>query len=102
MSSSSLSPLPLGLGPAPPARAITLTRHCLKNLMGRRDGDGPELVSLLVSLQSVLKNISAAVRRAGIAKLFGSDGSINVQGEEQQKLDVIANRQELELETSNF
>ncbi len=59
------------------ARAVTLTRHCLKTLMSR--ADGAELVSLLVSLQSVIKNISAAVRRAGISKLFGAEGSVNVQ-----------------------
>eukprot|EP00095_Tigriopus_kingsejongensis_P006775 maker-scaffold637_size121548-snap-gene-0.25 protein:Tk06775 transcript:maker-scaffold637_size121548-snap-gene-0.25-mRNA-1 annotation:"fructose- -bisphosphatase 1" len=72
------------------SNALTLMRHCLNNLMDKPDG--PELVSLLVSIQSVVKNIGAAVRRAGISRLFGTEGSINVQGEEQQKLDILANQ----------
>lgn len=47
-------------GPLDPDR-ITLTRHCLRTLMHLKDG--AELVTLLVTLQSVAKNISAAVRR---------------------------------------
>ena len=42
--------------------------------------------------QSVAKNIGSAVRRAGVARLYGAQGAVNVQGEEQQKLDVIANQ----------
>lgn len=41
---------------------------------------------------SIFKSISAAVRRAGISRLFGAQGSINVQGEEQQMLDILANQ----------
>ena len=70
----------------------TLTRHLLDTLMKRTDVEGAELVSLLVTLQSIVKNISSAVRRAGISKLFGAQGSTNVQGEEQQKLDILANQ----------
>ncbi|CAB4068864.1 FBP [Lepeophtheirus salmonis] len=53
---------------------------------------GAELVGLVVTLQSICKNISAAVRRAGISRLFGAHGSINIQGEDQQKLDILANQ----------
>lgn len=70
----------------------TLTRHLLETLMKRTDIEGAELVSLLVTIQSIVKNISSAVRRAGISRLFGAEGSINVQGEEQQKLDILANQ----------
>jgi len=70
----------------------TLTRHSLDTLMKRTDVEGAELVSLLVTIQSIVKNISSAVRRAGISKLFGAQGSTNVQGEEQQKLDILANQ----------
>ena len=70
----------------------TLTRHLLDTLMKRTDVEGAELVSLLVTIQSIVKNISSAVRRAGISKLFGAQGSTNVQGEEQQKLDILANQ----------
>ena len=70
----------------------TLTRHLLATLMKRTDVKGQELFSLLVTLQSIVKNISSAVRRAGISRLFGAQGSTNVQGEEQQKLDILANQ----------
>ena len=70
----------------------TLTRHLWATLMNRTDVEGPELMSLLVTLQSVVKNISSAVRRAGISRLFGAQGSVNIQGEEQQKLDILANQ----------
>jgi len=72
----------------------TLTRHLMSTLMNSPDQDGSELVSLLITIQSIVKNISAAVRRAGIFNILGAQkgGScINVQGEEQQKLDVLAN-----------
>ena len=70
----------------------TLTRHLLATLMNRTDIEGAELVSLLVTIQSIVKNIGSAVRRAGISRLFGTQGSMNVQGEEQQKLDILANQ----------
>ena len=47
---------------------------------------------VLLLQQSVAKNIGSAVRRAGVARLYGAQGAVNVQGEEQQKLDVIANQ----------
>jgi fructose-1,6-bisphosphatase I len=72
--------------------APTLTGHLLATLMKRTDVEGAELVNLLVTIQSIVKNISAAVRRAGISRLFGSQGSVNIQGEEQQKLDILANQ----------
>ncbi len=50
-----------------------------------------DLTELLASVQSAVKAISAAVRRAGISKLFGADGSVNVQGETVKKLDVLSN-----------
>ena len=60
----------------------TLTRHLMLTLNNNEVGSGGELVSLLVTIQSVVKNISAAVRRAGIFTLQGahkSGGSINIQ-----------------------
>ena len=69
---------------------LTLTRHCINTLIGHPDG--PELTSLLVTIQTIAKNIGAGVRRAGFSNMFGSHGAINVQGEEQQKLDIIANQ----------
>ena len=46
---------------------------------------------LLTSIQSAVKAISAAVRRAGISNLFGAAGDVNVQGEAVKKLDVLSN-----------
>jgi fructose-1,6-bisphosphatase I len=37
------------------------------------------------------KVISSYVRRAGLAAVLGRSGATNIQGEEQQKLDVLAN-----------
>jgi len=50
-----------------------------------------DLTQLVVSIQTAVKAISTAVRKAGIANLFGMAGDVNVQGEEVKKLDVLAN-----------
>ncbi len=50
-----------------------------------------ELTSLLYDLALASKVISGLVRRAGLVDVLGSVGRTNVHGEEQQKLDVIAN-----------
>ena len=50
-----------------------------------------ELSSLLYDLCLAAKVIAAAIRRAGLVNILGSADTVNVQGEEQQKLDVLAN-----------
>jgi fructose-1,6-bisphosphatase I len=50
-----------------------------------------ELSNLLYDIALASKIISAAIRRAGRVNILGAAGGINVQGEEQQKLDVFAN-----------
>ena len=50
-----------------------------------------DFTQLLSSLQTAVKAVSAAVRKAGISNLFGIAGNTNVQGEEVKKLDVLAN-----------
>lgn len=72
---------------------MTLTRWILGEQRkyappGQSSGD---LTQLLASIQSAVKAVSAAVRRAGITELFGVAGNVNVQGEEVKKLDVLAN-----------
>ena len=69
---------------------MTLTRFVLAEQRKYPTASG-NLSQLLASIQSAVKAISAAVRRAGIAKLSGAVGDTNVQGEEQQKLDVLSN-----------
>ena len=50
-----------------------------------------ELSNLLYDIALAAKIIAAAIRRAGLVNILGTAGNRNVQGEEQQKLDVIAN-----------
>jgi fructose-1,6-bisphosphatase I len=50
-----------------------------------------ELSNLLYDIALAAKIIAAAIRRAGLVNILGKQGSENVQGEEQQKLDVLAN-----------
>ena len=50
-----------------------------------------QLSALLYDMCLAAKVIAAAIRRAGLVDILGSADNINVQGEEQQKLDVFAN-----------
>eukprot|EP00276_Gloeochaete_wittrockiana_P003375 CAMPEP_0184650388 /NCGR_PEP_ID=MMETSP0308-20130426/7909_1 /TAXON_ID=38269 /ORGANISM="Gloeochaete witrockiana, Strain SAG 46.84" /LENGTH=433 /DNA_ID=CAMNT_0027083861 /DNA_START=72 /DNA_END=1373 /DNA_ORIENTATION=- len=84
------------VAPAPPAASIpsssdpvTLTRWLLEEQRaGRIESD---MVVLFSSIQTACKTIASQVNRAGIANLTGLAGSENIQGEDQKKLDVIAN-----------
>jgi len=76
---------------------VTLSRYTLE--MARANPDKPELnelVSVMTSVERACKTISNLVRRApiesaGLLGLEDGGGSINVQGEEQKKLDIITN-----------
>ncbi len=50
-----------------------------------------ELSQLLRDIGLAAKILNREITRAGLANLSGAFGEQNVQGEEQQKLDVIAN-----------
>jgi fructose-1,6-bisphosphatase I len=50
-----------------------------------------ELSSLLREIALAGKVINEQVRKAGLADVLGKHGATNVQGEEQMKLDVLAN-----------
>lgn len=53
-----------------------------------------DLVSILTHIEQAAKSISNDIRNAGLAEhVLGTKGSQNIQGEEQQKLDVIADIQ---------
>ncbi|KAF2354234.1 Fructose-1-6-bisphosphatase class 1 [Trinorchestia longiramus] len=69
---------------------MSLTRWVLAEQRKYPSASG-DLTQLLVSIQTAVKAISSAVRKAGIAKLYGMAGDVNVQGEEVKKLDVLAN-----------
>lgn len=67
----------------------TLTRFVMEE--GRKAQGTGELTQLLNSLCTAVKAISSAVRKAGIAQLYGIAGSTNVTGDEVKKLDVLSN-----------
>lgn len=50
-----------------------------------------ELSSLLGSIKLAAKIVNREINKAGLADITGSVGTENVQGEEQQKLDLYAN-----------
>ena len=57
----------------------------------RRLEGGAELIALVNDVQTACKYIASAVARGALADARGSAGHVNVQGEEQKALDVIAN-----------
>merc|ERR1711970_782517 len=81
---------------------MTLTRFILAEQKKHAKGGTGDLTQLLSSLQSAIKAVSAAVRRAGISNLFGAAGDTNVQGEEVKKLDVLANDLFINMLRSSF
>ena len=79
----SMHPLALPVG-------ITLDRYIMQRQSAFAYATG-ELSQLLRDIALAGKIIHREVNRAGLIDLTGGRGSANVQGESQQKLDVIAN-----------
>lgn len=50
-----------------------------------------ELSSLLASIRLAAKIVNREINKAGLVDIIGAVGHANIQGEEQQKLDVYAN-----------
>ncbi len=71
-------------------KVVTLERFILDQQSHHPDATG-ELTNLLYDIALAAKMIAAQIRRAGLVNILGSAGSVNVQDEEQQKLDVYAN-----------
>ncbi|KNE71272.1 hypothetical protein AMAG_15515 [Allomyces macrogynus ATCC 38327] len=69
---------------------VTLSRHVLADQQAHPGASG-DLTLLLVSIQLGCKFVATCVRKAGIVNLTGLAGETNVQGEDQKKLDVLAN-----------
>ena len=82
----------------PPA-PVTLDRFILEEQRSFPRSTG-ELSLLLMRLGVAAKRIASALARAGLTGSHGSAGTDNVQGEEQKKLDVLAN--EILLETFDY
>jgi len=69
---------------------VTIERFILEQERMHPEATG-DLTNLLYDIALASKVISGYVRRAGLVDVLGAFGARNVQGEEQQKLDVIAN-----------
>ena len=69
---------------------LTIQQHIIHEQQKFPHASG-EFSFMLSGITMASKLIQAKVRRAGITDILGSHGSENVQGEEQQKLDVYAN-----------
>lgn len=53
----------------------------------------PGLSDLLQDLATAARNVSRMLRTAGITDVLGRTGTVNVQGEVQQKMDALAHRE---------
>lgn len=71
---------------------ITVQQHILEQQRRLYPGASGEFSWLLSGLTLATKIVESRVRRAGLSDILGVAGSVNVQGETQQKLDVIANQ----------
>ncbi|RUS67524.1 Fructose-1,6-bisphosphatase class 1 [Saezia sanguinis] len=68
---------------------VTLMQYLLEQ---QRSGKLPvDLSVLILSIAQTCQRIAAAVHQGALAGVLGAAGSENVQGEEQKKLDIIAN-----------
>ena len=81
------------------AAPITLDRFILEEQQASPGATG-ELSLLLMRFGVAGKRIASALSRAGLTGALGAAGSSNVQGEEQKKLDVVAN--EILVETFDY
>jgi fructose-1,6-bisphosphatase I len=68
---------------------ITLSRFMRE--MARANPELTEIESIFTSIQTATKTISSLVRRSCLTGMTGLEGNVNVQGEEQKKLDVVTN-----------
>lgn len=80
---------------------ISLTRFFLQEQRKHQTATG-ELTQLLNSILTAVKAIQSAVRRAGIAKLYGLAGNINSTGDDQKKLDVLSNELFINMLASSY
>lgn len=72
-------------------KIITIERHILEEQRSYPEATGV-LTQLLYDLALVGKVIASQTTRGGLAEILGREGSINIQGEEVMKLDVLADR----------
>ncbi|MGQ9814323.1 MAG: class 1 fructose-bisphosphatase [Candidatus Roseilinea sp.] len=71
-------------------KLVTIERHILNQEHQHPEATGV-FSNLLYDIALAAKIIARETRRAGLTQLLGMAGRINVQGEEQMKLDAFAN-----------
>src|SRR5262245_5665027 len=69
---------------------VTLEAHVFHQ-MAMSPGASGHFTSLLYQIALAAKLVDARVRQAGLADVLGYTGDVNVQGEQVQKLDEVAN-----------
>ncbi|HFE64345.1 MAG TPA: fructose-1,6-bisphosphatase, partial [Caldithrix sp.] len=69
---------------------MTLNRHIIEQERKYPRATG-EFTALLTDIALAAKIVSYNVNKAGLVNILGSAGAINVHGESQKKLDVLAN-----------
>ena len=69
---------------------VTLTQFIIEQQRGTPDASGT-FTTLLSNIVTACKQISHLVNQGNLVGILGSAESQNVQGEEQKKLDIIAN-----------
>ncbi len=69
---------------------ITLGEYIIENQNDFQYSSG-ELSSLLSSIKLAAKVVNHEVNKAGLVDILGNAGNTNIQGEDQQKLDIYAN-----------
>lgn len=70
---------------------ITVTEHLLFHQKNAPKATG-QFTGLLYDLILSGKTIARRINKAGLLEILGGTGDVNVQGEDVQKLDIIANR----------
>jgi fructose-1,6-bisphosphatase I len=75
-----------------PPFLLTVQQHIMAEQRRRFPQASGEFSWLLSGITLAAKIIESKVRRAGLADVLGVAGATNVQGEAQQKLDVLANQ----------
>lgn len=73
-----------------PHRRLTFSKFIIEDQRRRPNAD-PELTGLLNDIQTACKFIASAVSRGALNSAGGLEQGVNVQGEEQKLLDVLAN-----------
>jgi fructose-1,6-bisphosphatase I len=76
--------------PSADQRGWTIERHIIEGQRSAKGATG-ELTGLLQQITLCSKIIASRVNMAGLADVLGLTGETNVQGEEVQKLDMLAN-----------